>query len=98
MCVLMVCFNVLELLLDETAMPRGNEVRTSAERILHAWRCTANDLCSLMSVISVRFSTLTWGWPPSPCLVHWVLQFKSSSFCIPLTPFNPQCVCILVFI
>lgn len=27
MCVLMVCFNVLELLLDETAMPRGMEVR-----------------------------------------------------------------------
>lgn len=26
MCVLMVCFNVLELLLDETAMPRGMEV------------------------------------------------------------------------
>ncbi|XP_029361736.1 limb region 1 homolog-like protein isoform X3 [Echeneis naucrates] len=28
MCVLMVCFNVLELLLDETAMPRGMEVIT----------------------------------------------------------------------
>lgn len=28
MCVLMVCFNVLELLLDETAMPRGMEVGT----------------------------------------------------------------------
>lgn len=27
MCVLMVCFNVLELLLDEKAMPRGMEVR-----------------------------------------------------------------------
>uniref|UniRef100_A0A3Q3L7G7 Limb development membrane protein 1-like n=1 Tax=Mastacembelus armatus TaxID=205130 RepID=A0A3Q3L7G7_9TELE len=27
MCVLMVCFNVLELLLDETALPRGMEVR-----------------------------------------------------------------------
>uniref|UniRef100_A0A667WWT9 Limb development membrane protein 1-like n=1 Tax=Myripristis murdjan TaxID=586833 RepID=A0A667WWT9_9TELE len=27
MCVLMVCFNVLELLFDETAMPRGMEVR-----------------------------------------------------------------------
>lgn len=35
MCVLMVCFNVLELLLDETAMPRGNEVRTSAVHFLN---------------------------------------------------------------
>lgn len=33
MCVLMVCFNVLELLLDETAMPRGMEVRILQEQI-----------------------------------------------------------------
>uniref|UniRef100_A0AAQ5XJE6 Limb development membrane protein 1 like n=1 Tax=Amphiprion ocellaris TaxID=80972 RepID=A0AAQ5XJE6_AMPOC len=32
MCVLMVCFNVLELLLDETAMPRGMEVRILQKR------------------------------------------------------------------
>uniref|UniRef100_A0A3B5LDZ9 Limb development membrane protein 1-like n=1 Tax=Xiphophorus couchianus TaxID=32473 RepID=A0A3B5LDZ9_9TELE len=30
MCVLMVCFNVLELLLDETAMPRGMELMVSS--------------------------------------------------------------------
>lgn len=34
MCVLMVCFNVLELLLDETAMPRGMEVKKLAARRL----------------------------------------------------------------
>lgn len=33
MCVLMVCFNVLELLLDETAMPRGMEVRKELVKI-----------------------------------------------------------------
>lgn len=31
MCVLMVCFNVLELLLDEAALPRGMEVRMQPE-------------------------------------------------------------------
>lgn len=34
MCVLMVCFNVLELLLDETAMPRGMEVRIQSEHFM----------------------------------------------------------------
>lgn len=45
MCVLMVCFNVLELLLDETAMPRGMEVR-----VLGTERHTTilNDLCKLI--------------------------------------------------
>lgn len=33
MCVLMVCFNVLELLLDETALPRGMEVKKLAGRL-----------------------------------------------------------------
>lgn len=32
----MVCFNVLELLLDEKAMPRGMEVRVRPERTFHA--------------------------------------------------------------
>ncbi|XP_012776662.1 limb region 1 homolog-like protein isoform X2 [Maylandia zebra] len=34
MCVLMVCFNVLELLLDETAMPRGMEIIANCVSLL----------------------------------------------------------------
>lgn len=40
MCVLMVCFNVLELLLDEKAMPMGMEV-SIPERI--GKQCPSND-------------------------------------------------------
>lgn len=51
MCVLMVCFNVLELLLDETAMPRGMEVRIYSETTCEdAWCATLSHLCTLMVV------------------------------------------------
>lgn len=73
MCVLMVCFNVLELLLDETAMPRGMEVR---KETFHASCAAASHLCTLAIIVFVCFRTHTLGWPPSPCLVHSVLQFK----------------------
>lgn len=77
MCVLMVCVNVLELLLDETALPRGMEVRAERGLSLHARCVTVGHLC-----IPLDFRTHTWGWLPSPCSVHWALQFKSSLFCI----------------
>lgn len=47
MCVLMVCFNVLELLLDEKAMPRGMEVRIQPERTFSCYLC-----CSQSSVFT----------------------------------------------
>lgn len=50
MCVLMVCFNVLELLLDEKAMPRGMEVRVRPERTFRATCAAASRPCSLMIV------------------------------------------------
>lgn len=41
MCVLMVCFNVLELLLDETALPRGMEVGTRLKRSVLSMTCNS---------------------------------------------------------
>lgn len=77
----MVCFNVLELLLDETAMPRGMEVRDLPK--------TFFILSVYQSLIRLHWCffplccrTLTSGWHPSPCSVHWAPQFKSFLFCI----------------
>uniref|UniRef100_UPI0037E8BB8D limb region 1 homolog-like protein isoform X3 n=1 Tax=Semicossyphus pulcher TaxID=241346 RepID=UPI0037E8BB8D len=58
MCVLMVCFNVLELLLDETAMPRGMEVRIQPKR-----KCAAFYLM-VSSVVGFYSSPLFTGLLP----------------------------------
>ena len=106
MCVLMVCFNVLELLLDETAMPRGMEVRTLVRKtscsVCHSQSSVFTDDCYFCVCVSVLGPS-----PGDGLLLHvWLTRRCSSSSPYPVSFFffffNSRlcvymCVCICVY-
>lgn len=73
MCVLMVCINVLELLLDETALPRGMEVRHSQEdrfmlavsqSVISVFLCAIGSSPGIGFFLHVRFTGCCSSSPP----------------------------------
>uniref|UniRef100_A0A803W7G3 Limb development membrane protein 1 like n=1 Tax=Ficedula albicollis TaxID=59894 RepID=A0A803W7G3_FICAL len=80
--VLIVCFHVLELLLDDAAMPRGIQVPGRGEGQLRVVPLTGLGTIPPQPVSSSSCRMHPWARSPSPSLVPLELHCRLSSFCI----------------
>lgn len=54
----------------------GEDLAKKNSWTFHAWCAQSQSSVYTDDCYFCCFRTLIWGWPPSPCLAHWALQFK----------------------